>query len=135
MLSQMDILVSYRPQYRGESSQSVIDAMRFGVVPVVRRIGWFDELPDDCVMKADSVDELPSLLDELRNDTKLRQQMSANAKKLIATQYSYEGYAKFLSEFILDERQRGNGVNERVFQALRNRQSLASLSSILDSSL
>lgn len=53
-LQNVDIFLNYRKNYHGESSRSTLEAMRLGIVVVVRNIGWFSELPDDAVIKVNS---------------------------------------------------------------------------------
>lgn len=132
ILSQMDVIVSYRPKYNGESSQAVIDAMRFGVVPLVRKVGWFGELPDSCALKASTPGEVLVLLKEIRLDTKRRQQMSANARKLMKEDFSFEKYAKDLATFVLEDKT--TGLNTRITQALKSRQPLQYIEKIIKSS-
>ncbi len=78
-LSSLDILLNYRPYYHGEASRATLESMRYGVVPVVRNIGWFSELPDNAAIKANRIEELPELLSELMNNQERRLQMSQNA--------------------------------------------------------
>ena len=100
MLSKVDILINFRKEYRGETSGATIEAMRFGVVPIVRRIGWFDELPDSCVVKAESVNELIEQLDNLIGDPKKLKNMKDSARLLIENQYSYADYARRLYDLM-----------------------------------
>lgn len=59
-----DILINLRPNYRGEASRTVLEALRYGLLPIVSNVGWFAELPDEIVIKIDSTEKLlPLLLD------------------------------------------------------------------------
>ena len=91
-LAQLDILVNYRAEYHGETSQSVIDAMRVGVVPVVRDIGWFSELPDDVAIKLKSADKLSqSILALVLNPDQLMV-LSSSAKLYAQNTFTYDKY-------------------------------------------
>jgi glycosyltransferase involved in cell wall biosynthesis len=100
MLSNMDVVVSYRPKYMGETSLTIIEAMRFGVTPLVRKVGWFDELPDDCVLKAVTGEDVMRQLLAIKQNTRAREQFGINAKKLTKEKNNYEVYARLLAEFI-----------------------------------
>lgn len=96
VLSQSDILVNYRNEYHGETSASVLESMRYGVVPIVRKIGWYDELPDDTVMKASSKKEVVALVEKLVNNKEYRESLSKKCKQYIDQNHSYEKYAEDL---------------------------------------
>lgn len=61
----MDLLINYREIYKGEASRATLEAIRERVIPIVRNIGWFAELPDDAAYKLDSIEEIPSLIRRL----------------------------------------------------------------------
>jgi glycosyltransferase involved in cell wall biosynthesis len=63
LMAQTDILVNVRLEYRGETSLTTLEAMRYGVVAMVRDFGWYHELPENTVVR---VDEPASTLRELR---------------------------------------------------------------------
>jgi len=65
MLSQLDILVNFRKDYRGETSAATLEAIRFGVIPIVRNVGWYKEMPDDVVIKVDDSNEIIDKLESL----------------------------------------------------------------------
>ncbi|PID30388.1 hypothetical protein CR983_02760 [Candidatus Saccharibacteria bacterium] len=100
-LAKADILVSYRPSYNGESSAAVIEAMRFGVVPIVRDIGWFRDLDDDAVIKVQEQIEVLTQIRALNRDRQLLERVSQAAKSLMAQQYSYTQYARGIRQTLL----------------------------------
>jgi glycosyltransferase involved in cell wall biosynthesis len=100
MLSQLDILINFRPDYRGETSLATIEAMRFGVVPIVRKIGWYDELPDNAAVKVSKPDDLVVELRKLIGDPAGLEKMKREARKFISENHSYEAYAKNLYDFM-----------------------------------
>lgn len=93
-----DILVNYRINYHGETSRSALEAMRYGGVVAVRDVGWFSELPDDCVVKVKSESELMDSISQLVNDPSLRQQIGKNARNYLSSGYSYSRYAKLFAK-------------------------------------
>lgn len=100
MLSKVDILLSYRSDYRGETSAATLEAMRFGAIPFVRDIGWFSELPDDCVVKAKSKEELMDELSMLISDKTKLFEMKTKARNYIQKNFSYQQYAERLNDLI-----------------------------------
>jgi glycosyltransferase involved in cell wall biosynthesis len=105
MLRKSDILVNYRVNYQGETSRTTLEAMRYGSAVIVRKIGWFDEIPDVAVVKVDSEREVIEAVRTLVGSPGLRQKLSNAARSLLATDYSYERYAKLIEEGM----QRNNG--------------------------
>jgi len=118
-LSEMDAVVSFRPNYNGETSLTVIEALRHGVVPVVRKVGWFDELPDEVVEKVESEEEVLDALRRLMNDDKLLSAKKQAAKKYAHSNHTYLQYAKGLYELISEKPR--NEVNAKVSAALKDR--------------
>lgn len=126
-LSQLDVLINYRPHYNGETSLTAIEAMRFGVVPIVRDIGWFKELPDSCALKAKTTKDVVELLEEFRLDITKREAMSRNAFELMKKQYSYENYARDLAEFVYSEKPGEDNINNKLQKALKKGTTLKKL--------
>ena len=93
-LRMSDIVVNYRISYQGETSLSTLEAMRYGAVVIVRRIGWFDELPDNTVMKVDSELELLESINMLIDNPEIRRNISSSARLFLKTHHTYGGYAK-----------------------------------------
>lgn len=95
-----DIVVNYRPSYHGETSRSTLEAMAAGAVVVVRRIGWFDELPDDVVMKVDSEEEVGPTVLTLAGDPIRRVQIGRAARTFLARRHGYGAHATSISSSI-----------------------------------
>lgn len=89
-----DILVNYRPNYHGETSRSTLEAMRYGVVVIVKNIGWYSELPDDTVVKVDNEAEVLAAIRRLVNHSAERQTIGDAARKFLAREYNYRDYAQ-----------------------------------------
>ena len=69
-LQKCNLILNLRYPYGGESSATVLQAMAYGKPCVVTDIGWFSELPDDCVIKVSkdiTSDELAEKLEEWVN--------------------------------------------------------------------
>jgi glycosyltransferase involved in cell wall biosynthesis len=130
-LSQLDVLINFRTEYRGETSLATIEAMRYGVVPIVKKIGWYDELPDEVVVKVSSTEELAAELRSLITDDPRLTQMKQAARAYIAESHSYQDYAKGLYELILNHKQ--NGKQDKQANALKNGASLSTLQRLLES--
>jgi glycosyltransferase involved in cell wall biosynthesis len=91
-----DILVSYRPNYHGETSKSALEAMRYGTVVIVKKIGWFDELPDDTVVKVSSEAEVLDAVKMLVSNPSKRKQIGNAAREFLMNNHSYKLYAQQL---------------------------------------
>lgn len=99
-LRSTDIVINYRTAYHGETSRSTLEAMAAGAVVVVRRIGWFDELPDDVVVKVDTEDEVVPAVAALSMDPEQRRRISTAARAFLRQHHGYANYATLLAELI-----------------------------------
>lgn len=93
-LAQLDILVNYREEYHGETSLSVIEAMRVGVVPVVHDIGWYAELPDGVAVKIKSARDLNKSVKQLINNPGRLRELSTAARQYVADNFTFEQYVQ-----------------------------------------
>lgn len=125
ILRQLDVLVNFRPDYRGETSLATLEAMRFGVVPVVRKVGWYDELPDTVALKVKSQSEVIGAIQELVSDHPRLDRMKQNCKTFISENHSYELYAQGLYDLVK------SGISTDVSRALRRNASLKEIIDIL----
>lgn len=100
-LCNTDILVNVRAEYHGETSRSVLEAMRYGVVVVVRRIGWYDELPDDTVVKVDHASEVADVVASLAGDEQRRREIGKRARRFLLDHHSYARHASTLADLLL----------------------------------
>lgn len=96
----LDIFVNYRMKYQGETSLSTLEAMRQGVVVVVRNIGWYAELPDESVVKVESIDEISLKLNKLVKDPKSLARISKNAVEYVKKYHSHEKYVDGMETLI-----------------------------------
>ncbi len=130
-LSKLDVLINYRPYYNGETSLTTIEAMRFGVVPIVRNIGWFKELPNDCVLKASTVEQVIDLLEDFRLDIQKREFMSKNAQEFMKKKYSYENYAQDLVKLVDCSKKVKKSTNHLIEVAIKKHATMTSLKNII----
>jgi glycosyltransferase involved in cell wall biosynthesis len=100
LLSSLDLIINYRLEYHGETSRTTLEAIRAQVVPIVRNIGWFSELPDNTCIKLDSIDELPLLINNMgQNIEKTRSQLAPIVKaghKLLKESFQFDDYIELL---------------------------------------
>jgi glycosyltransferase involved in cell wall biosynthesis len=109
-----DIVVNLRERTVGETSGSACRAMAAGAAVVVSNVGWFAELPDDCVIKIEEDGAAESRLREalarLIADANLRRRLGERARRHVAAEHSIEksaeGYAAFVREVVSDARRR-----------------------------
>jgi glycosyltransferase involved in cell wall biosynthesis len=115
--AKLDIFVNYRMIYKGETSNTTLEAMRYGVVPVVRKVGWFDELPDDIVVKVESPEAvIDSLLTLVQDGNRLRE-LGERAKSYVAARFTPEQYVNAMKELLAS--QKTSNPNTAVAHALR----------------
>ncbi len=102
LMRQTDILINVRLAYRGETSLTTLEAMRYGAVVFVRAFGWYDELPDDVVIKLDDpYMTMPKLSDTVRNPEGC-QQIGERAVRHIALHHKHKTYAQTMYELIIN---------------------------------
>ena len=94
------IVVNYRNAYHGETSRSTLEAMAAGAVVVVRRVGWFDELPDEVVVKVDTEEEVVQAVLRLVQDPDLRATIGTAAREYLAEAHSYSDHARRLASIV-----------------------------------
>jgi glycosyltransferase involved in cell wall biosynthesis/SAM-dependent methyltransferase len=105
-IGETDVALNLRERTVGETSGSLCRIMAAGVCAVVSAVGWFGELPDDCVVKVEPgghADELlRAYLARLIKDGQLRARLGANARRHVVAEHdirkSAEGYLDFIRE-------------------------------------
>jgi glycosyltransferase involved in cell wall biosynthesis len=113
----LDIFVNYRLAYNGETSNTTLEAMRYGVVAIVRDIGWYAELPNDVVVKVKTPEDVLTALEQLANDPKKRQAIGKKARDYVAAEFSQEKYVQSL-QLLLEDSHPSN-PNTKVAKRLR----------------
>ncbi len=91
-ISQSAILVNYRLNYHGETSLSTLEAMRYGVVAIVRDIGWYAELPDDVVIKVKNASDVVSAVKQLLEKPQQLNHIANNARNYIKEHFTHAQY-------------------------------------------
>ena len=107
-INETDVALNLRERTVGETSGSLCRIMAAGVCAVVSSVGWFGELPDDCVVKVEPgghADELlRAYLERLIADAPLRARLGANARRHVLAEHdirrSAEGYLDFIAEVV-----------------------------------
>lgn len=105
-LANLDLLVNYRMEYRGETSLTALEAMRYGVPVIVKGdIGWYSELPDSAVLKAASVEEAIMKVSEAFHGLELRKKTGHRAQQETKNNFTHELYAKEIYALINQRQQ------------------------------
>lgn len=103
-IAKTDIALNLRDQTVGETSASLCRLMAAGVPTIVSNIGWFSELPDDCVVKIDPGPDgdllVCAYLKELIENRELRQAIGNNARNLMLAKHRVEQTATAYLNFI-----------------------------------
>lgn len=116
-LSQLDIIVNYREHYHGETSLAVIEAMRAGVIPIVRDEGWFSELPNNAVVKLKTSKSINKAISALMANPDDMRQRSKMAKQYIKDNFTYEKYGENIVSMLESSRQ---GQKEKIVRNLKD---------------
>lgn len=124
LLAKQDVLVNYRLEYKGETSLTTLEAMRYGVVPIVRDIGWYSELPNESVVKLAAKEQVLETIMELFADREKLNQISKAALHTVRDKFSHEKYAQDIAELIAQELQ-ADKPNNRVANQLKRRSTAA----------
>jgi glycosyltransferase involved in cell wall biosynthesis len=113
LIAQTDIAINLRDKTVGETSASLCRLMAAGVPTIVSDLGWFSELPDDCVVKVETGVNadlmLCAYLRELILNSELRRCIGRNARRFVQANHRIEQAAKKYLEFIqqvIDQRAR-----------------------------
>ncbi|MET0624149.1 MAG: methyltransferase domain-containing protein [Pyrinomonadaceae bacterium] len=107
-MAETDIALNLRERTVGETSGSLCRIMAAGVCAVVTSVGWFGELPEDCVVKVEPGEHADALLraylERLIGDASLRARLGANARRHVLSEHdirrSAEGYLDFIAEVV-----------------------------------
>jgi SAM-dependent methyltransferase/glycosyltransferase involved in cell wall biosynthesis len=107
-IGETDIALNVRERSVGETSASLCRIMAAGVCAIVADVGWYAELPADCVVKvpldAHTDACLAAYLKRLIEDADLRARIGQNARRYTLTEHAVERsaalYLNFLSETI-----------------------------------
>jgi len=99
-LQSLSLMVNFRSVYRGETSYTLLSAMKYGVPTVVKDIGWFAEIPSKCVIKINRFNEISNIIKGLIKDRDIYNNIGNNGYKLIRADYSRTSFIKQLIRII-----------------------------------
>lgn len=100
LMSATDILINVRLSYKGETSLTTLEQMRFGGTVMVRDFGWYSELPDDTVVKVNEIDAVLPVLKALVDDHKKLEIINQKSLDYIRRNHTHEQYAKSMNDLI-----------------------------------
>ncbi len=103
LMAATDILVNVRLVYKGETSLTTLEQMRFGGAVIVRDFGWYSELPKDSVLAVDVPEDTVPALKELIADTEKLDSIKANSLSYINKNHSHRQYAQGMYDLISSE--------------------------------
>ncbi len=95
-----DMILNLRYPYNGESSATLIQSMSMGKPCVVTDIGWFSELPDECVIKVKKDISVEQLVQTIDLSLKKGQKIAEKGKNYVKMQCSEKSIAKIIKSFI-----------------------------------
>jgi glycosyltransferase involved in cell wall biosynthesis len=107
-ISACDIGMNLRNPTLGESSWSLIQMLFAGKPAFVTKSGWYDELPDEVVVKIDPENEeeiLSASIKALCSDKGLYSSMGLSAKRFAQDNFSTDAYCKKLIDFVVEVKQ------------------------------
>jgi glycosyltransferase involved in cell wall biosynthesis len=127
LLANLDIMINYRSEYKGETSSSVLEAMRYGCTVMVNgSTGWFKELPDNAVAKVNDPAELEVVLRRLISSSNDRFIIGAAAKEYVAKQHRPKDFGITLKELFNDVIS-ANTANSKLSKIIRESKNLKEL--------
>lgn len=98
-----DVCVNLRYPTMGETSGSIIRIMSMGKPVIVSNIGWYGELPDDCVIKIDphnEIEELNLFLKIILDDKSLFEDIGIAGKTHVKEEFSPQTFVSKLINII-----------------------------------
>lgn len=99
-LANTDILLNVRLEYKGETSLTTLEQMRYGGVALVRDFGWYSELPDKAVEKVNDVSDTKAALLALTGSPENILSIRQAALKYIIENNTHKEYAKQMAKLI-----------------------------------
>jgi glycosyltransferase involved in cell wall biosynthesis len=96
-----DICINLRYPSMEGASASLIEEMLFGKAIVVNDVGFFSEVPNDCLLKIqpEAIDELAAALNKLVTDPLSRRRLGNLARQFAEEEFRSDRYAKELMDF------------------------------------
>lgn len=100
-------------KYNGETSLTVVEALRHGVAVIVRDVGWYAELPNNVVFKVKNEQGAIRATAELIQDDSKRMALAKNAQTYLEENYSHKKYSKNIYDLCV-EVESGNSLNSEI---------------------
>ncbi|TFE67084.1 glycosyltransferase [Methylacidiphilum caldifontis] len=101
LLSKVDVCIALRAPTMGETSSSLLNMMIMGKPVVVLNVGWYAELPDECVIKIDPC-RVEKQLQEVLLETFERplelKEMGSRAREYVLSYHTPSRYVQQLIE-------------------------------------
>lgn len=117
--SKLDIFVNYRLIYKGETSNTTLEAMRQGVVSIVRNVGWYAEQPDDVVVKVENPEQVIAELRKLVKDREKLRAIGKRAKEYVSAHFTADAYAAAMKVLMERGEHANDNPNLNIAKALR----------------
>jgi glycosyltransferase involved in cell wall biosynthesis len=102
LMSDTDILINVRLAYKGETSLTTLEAMRYGVAVLVRDFGWYGELEAGSVLTVNSPAATIKVLRELLADPEKLASIKRQALSYMERSFSHRQYAEEMYGFITE---------------------------------
>jgi glycosyltransferase involved in cell wall biosynthesis len=107
-MAAMDLAINLRYPTLGETSAAVLRLLGEGVPTVVSDVGWYAELPDDCVVKIGVGEEMRAdlrlAITDLLSAPELRAHLGQRSRAYVATHHAVQKvaqhYAHSLEQFV-----------------------------------
>lgn len=100
LMAKTDLLINVRLAYKGETSLTTLEAMRYGATVLVRDFGWYSELPDDCVVKVSRPEDTITTLEEVIETPERLDVIKTKALNYIEANHSHKAYAEQMYKLI-----------------------------------
>ncbi|MFQ3567391.1 MAG: glycosyltransferase [Aggregatilineales bacterium] len=100
MMADADIIINLRNPHYGESSWSLLEAAFFGRATMVWKHGYYDEFPDNAVVKVNSLDTLRDELEKLVSNAQERHRRAERLRAYAESTFVTERYCEELLNFI-----------------------------------
>lgn len=101
-----DLILNLRYPYNGESSATLIQCMAMNKLCVITDIGWFSEIPDNCVRKVPislNEKELANVINDIKNSKNLVEYFN-NARNYVNDNCLAEKVADSIFNFLINDR-------------------------------
>jgi glycosyltransferase involved in cell wall biosynthesis len=103
LLEAPDICLGLRYPTRGETSGAVIRYLSAGKPILVSKVGWYDELPDEIVIKIDpgkEIDEVAFVLHDFLKEPEKYKAIGKKAREFVKKNFSLDDFVQGLLKFI-----------------------------------